>query len=114
MTVRSGVRRGISRSTRRLREHRARPRRFASGATIRASSSGAQLAGAEVAREVEAAPGGVNGTLAPRVLVVLGLTFDHGVLDDSLAAAFLDDVVARLEEPALLRATAAPDLAPVS
>ncbi|HSK21588.1 MAG TPA: dihydrolipoamide acetyltransferase family protein [Egicoccus sp.] len=44
-------------------------------------------------------PAVVGGALVPRMLVVLSLTFDHRVLDGAPAAAFLEDVVARLERP---------------
>ncbi len=47
-------------------------------------------------------PAVVDGTIAVRTLVVLSLTFDHRVLDGAPAAAFLDEVVAALEDPGRL------------
>ncbi len=47
-------------------------------------------------------PAVVDGTIAVRTLVVLSLTFDHRVVDGAPAAAFLDEVVAALEDPGRL------------
>ncbi|MEK6719456.1 MAG: dihydrolipoamide acetyltransferase family protein [Chloroflexota bacterium] len=47
-------------------------------------------------------PAVIDGTIAVRTLVVLSLTFDHRVLDGAPAAAFLDAVVAALEDPGRL------------
>jgi pyruvate dehydrogenase E2 component (dihydrolipoamide acetyltransferase) len=47
-------------------------------------------------------PAVVDGAIAVRTLVVLSLTFDHRVLDGAPAAAFLDAVVAGLEDPGRL------------
>lgn len=47
-------------------------------------------------------PAVVDGTVAVRTLVVLSLTFDHRILDGAPAAAFLDAVVASLEDPGRL------------
>ncbi len=47
-------------------------------------------------------PAVVDGTIAVRTLVVLSLTFDHRVMDGAPAAAFLDQVVAALEDPGRL------------
>ncbi len=47
-------------------------------------------------------PAVVDGTIAVRTLVVLSLTFDHRVVDGAPAAAFLDQVVAALEDPGRL------------
>jgi pyruvate dehydrogenase E2 component (dihydrolipoamide acetyltransferase) len=46
----------------------------------------------------------VDGTVAPRLLMTLSLTFDHRVLDGAPAAAFLSEVVGLLEEPGRLLA----------
>jgi len=48
-------------------------------------------------------PAAVDGEIALRTLVVLSLTFDHRVVDGEPAAAFLDDVIALLEDPDRLR-----------
>ncbi len=45
-----------------------------------------------------------DGAVVPRQLMVLSLTFDHRVVDGAPAAAFLTDVVERLEAPAGLGA----------
>lgn len=45
----------------------------------------------------------VDDAIVVRTLVVLSLTVDHRVVDGEPAAAFLDRVVALLEDPALLR-----------
>ncbi|HUY61046.1 MAG TPA: 2-oxo acid dehydrogenase subunit E2, partial [Candidatus Dormibacteraeota bacterium] len=45
-----------------------------------------------------------DGAVVPRQLMVLSLTFDHRVVDGAPAAAFLTDVVERLEAPAALLA----------
>jgi pyruvate dehydrogenase E2 component (dihydrolipoamide acetyltransferase) len=50
-------------------------------------------------------PAVVDGIIAPRVLMVLSLTVDHQVIDGAPAAAFLADVVHRLENPSPLLAT---------
>ena len=44
-------------------------------------------------------PAVVDGTVVPRRLAVLSLTFDHRVVDGEPAADFLDDVLALLEAP---------------
>ncbi|AJT42085.1 dihydrolipoamide acetyltransferase family protein [Psychromicrobium lacuslunae] len=44
----------------------------------------------------------VDGALLPRWVTTLGGSFDHRVVDGDLAARFLTDVAAILEEPALL------------
>ncbi len=44
-------------------------------------------------------PAVVDGAVVGRTLMVLSLTFDHRVVDGEPAAAFLDDVVAALEQP---------------
>lgn len=51
-------------------------------------------------------PAVVDGTVAPRLLMTLSLTFDHRVIDGAPAAAFLSDVVELLEEPVGLLAAA--------
>ena len=48
-------------------------------------------------------PAAVDGQVAVRTLVALSLTFDHRVVDGEPAAAFLDDVIALLEDPDRLR-----------
>jgi pyruvate dehydrogenase E2 component (dihydrolipoamide acetyltransferase) len=48
-------------------------------------------------------PAVVDGAVVARTLVVLSLTVDHRVVDGAPAAAFLDRVVAILEDPDLLR-----------
>jgi pyruvate/2-oxoglutarate dehydrogenase complex dihydrolipoamide acyltransferase (E2) component len=48
-------------------------------------------------------PAVVDGVVVPRTLVVLSLTFDHRVVDGAPAAAFLDQVIGALEDPAQLR-----------
>jgi pyruvate dehydrogenase E2 component (dihydrolipoamide acetyltransferase) len=50
-------------------------------------------------------PAVVDGAVVPRTLVVLSLTFDHQVIDGAPAAAFLEDVVRRLEKPGRLVAS---------
>jgi pyruvate dehydrogenase E2 component (dihydrolipoamide acetyltransferase) len=47
-------------------------------------------------------PAVVGQTVAVRTLAVLSLTFDHRVVDGAPAAAFLDQVVATLEDPGRL------------
>ncbi|HLF40338.1 MAG TPA: 2-oxo acid dehydrogenase subunit E2, partial [Acidimicrobiia bacterium] len=47
-------------------------------------------------------PAVVDGRIEPRMLMVLSLTVDHQVIDGVPAAAFLADVIARLEHPATL------------
>ena len=47
-------------------------------------------------------PAVVDGVIAARTLIVLSLTFDHRVVDGAPAAAFLDQVVGTLEDPARL------------
>ena len=47
-------------------------------------------------------PAVVDGQVVARTLVVLSLTFDHRVVDGEPAAAFLDQVIALLEEPSRL------------
>ena len=47
-------------------------------------------------------PAVVDGSIAVRTLVVLSLTFDHRVVDGAPAAAFLDQVIGTLEDPARL------------
>jgi pyruvate dehydrogenase E2 component (dihydrolipoamide acetyltransferase) len=47
-------------------------------------------------------PAVVGGEIAIRTLMVLSLTFDHRVVDGEPAAAFLDHVIAMLEDPATL------------
>jgi pyruvate dehydrogenase E2 component (dihydrolipoamide acetyltransferase) len=47
-------------------------------------------------------PAVVGQTVAVRTLAVLSLTFDHRVVDGAPAAAFLDQVVATLEDPRCL------------
>jgi len=44
-------------------------------------------------------PAVVDGQVVPRILMVLSLTIDHRVIDGEAAAAFLDDVIAQLEDP---------------
>lgn len=44
-------------------------------------------------------PAVVDGQIVPRTLMVLSLTFDHRVVDGEPAAAFLDQVIALLEDP---------------
>ena len=44
----------------------------------------------------------VDGQVVPRMLMVLSLTIDHRVIDGEPAAAFLDRVIALLEDPASL------------
>lgn len=46
-----------------------------------------------------ARPAVVDGSVVPRTLVVLSLTFDHQVVDGAPAAAFLATVVSLLEQP---------------
>jgi len=48
-------------------------------------------------------PAVVDGRIEPRTLMVLSLTFDHRVVDGAPAAAFLDRVVALIEDPVSLR-----------
>jgi pyruvate dehydrogenase E2 component (dihydrolipoamide acetyltransferase) len=52
-------------------------------------------------------PAVVDGTVVPRVLMVLSLTVDHQVIDGAPGAAFLADVIRRLENPSLLELSAA-------
>ena len=47
-------------------------------------------------------PAVVDETIVARTIVVLSLTFDHRVLDGAPAAAFLDAVIASLEDPGRL------------
>lgn len=47
-------------------------------------------------------PAVVDGHIEPRLLMVLSLTVDHQVTDGVPAAAFLTDVIRRLEDPAAL------------
>lgn len=47
-------------------------------------------------------PAVVDGTITVRTLAVLSLTFDHRVLDGAPAAAFLDAIIAALEDPGRL------------
>lgn len=51
-----------------------------------------------------ARPAVVAGAVVPRTLMVLSLTFDHRVIDGAPAAAFLEQIVRLLEEPATLLA----------
>jgi pyruvate dehydrogenase E2 component (dihydrolipoamide acetyltransferase) len=44
-------------------------------------------------------PAVVDGEIVPRSLMVLSLTFDHRAVDGDPVAAFLDDVLAALEDP---------------
>jgi pyruvate dehydrogenase E2 component (dihydrolipoamide acetyltransferase) len=52
-------------------------------------------------------PAVVDGTVVPRVLMVLSLTVDHQVIDGAPGAAFLADVARRLEDPSTLLETLA-------
>ncbi len=47
-------------------------------------------------------PAVIDGAIEARILVVLSLTFDHRVVDGAPAAAFLDQVIGTLEDPARL------------
>ncbi len=47
-------------------------------------------------------PAVIDGAIIARTLVVLSLTFDHRVVDGVPAAAFLDQVIAALEDPGRL------------
>ncbi len=47
-------------------------------------------------------PAVVGGDVVPRMLMVLSLTIDHRVVDGEPAAAFLDRVIALIEEPSAL------------
>lgn len=47
-------------------------------------------------------PAVVDGSIQPRLLMTLSLTFDHRVIDGAPAAAFLTEVVELLEAPARL------------
>ena len=47
-------------------------------------------------------PAVVDGEVVPRTLMALSLTIDHRVVDGEPAAAFLDQVIALLEEPSRL------------
>ena len=47
-------------------------------------------------------PAVVDGELVARTLMVLSLTVDHRVIDGDPAAAFLDRVLALLEDPPAL------------
>ena len=47
-------------------------------------------------------PAVVDGQVVPRTLMVLSLTIDHRVIDGDPAAAFLDRVIALLEDPGSL------------
>jgi len=47
-------------------------------------------------------PAVVDGQVVPRMLMVLSLTIDHRVIDGEPAAAFMDRVIALLEDPASL------------
>jgi pyruvate/2-oxoglutarate dehydrogenase complex dihydrolipoamide acyltransferase (E2) component len=53
-------------------------------------------------------PAVFDGTIVPRTLVVLSLTFDHQVVDGAPAAAFLDAVAELLEAPDRLPVPAPP------
>ena len=47
-------------------------------------------------------PAVIDGQVVPRTLMVLSLTIDHRVIDGEPAAAFLDRVIALLEDPGSL------------
>jgi pyruvate dehydrogenase E2 component (dihydrolipoamide acetyltransferase) len=47
-------------------------------------------------------PMAVDGRLVPRPTIYLTLSADHRALDEAQAAAFLQDVVSLIEQPALL------------
>ena len=47
-------------------------------------------------------PAVIDGQVVPRTLMVLSLTVDHRVIDGDPAAAFLDRVIALLEDPGSL------------